>query len=172
MPRPCVHKLPPSLQRIRSPVGLFGLVADDMRKGVLGELAREMRLVAGPIAEGAAEAVNRRILNPHATKQHFQRHRRKRSVGALAGENEVGDLRLVDPPQDRERGLAERNSMLARSLRALRRDGPDLGVNVDFFPTCAKNLAGPRRRKDGEFQRNGGDGLALAELGENPGRSW
>ena len=51
MPRPCVHKFAPPRQRVRSPVGLFGLVADDMRQRVLGKFAREVRLVARPIAE-------------------------------------------------------------------------------------------------------------------------
>ncbi len=136
MPRPSIHKLSPSRQGVRSPVGLFGLIPDDVRKRMLGKLVGEVRLVACPIAKSATEAVNRRILNPHATKQHFQRHHRKRSVGALAGENEVGDLRLVDPPQDRERGLAERNAMLARRLHTLGRDSPDLG---------AKGLSANRR---------------------------
>jgi hypothetical protein len=34
---------------------LFGFVADDMRKGMFGKLAREMYLIARPIAERATE---------------------------------------------------------------------------------------------------------------------
>ena len=51
MPRLSVHKLAPPRQCVRSTVGLFGLVADDMGKRVFGQLARERRLVAGPIAK-------------------------------------------------------------------------------------------------------------------------
>ena len=88
---------------------------------------------------------------------------------ALAGENVIRDLRLVDLPQDRERGLAERDAMLARRLHALGRDGPDLGVKVDLRPSRAENFAGSSRRQDSEFQRQPGHGLALAELGDKAG---
>ena len=47
--RPGVHELAPPRQRVASAVGLFGLVADDVRQRVLGEFAREMRFVARPI---------------------------------------------------------------------------------------------------------------------------
>ena len=42
MPRPSVHKLAPPRQRVRSPVSLLGLVADDVGERVLGKLAGEM----------------------------------------------------------------------------------------------------------------------------------
>jgi len=51
MALPGVHKLAPPRERVGSPVGLLGLVADDVRKGMLRQLAREMRLVSHPIAE-------------------------------------------------------------------------------------------------------------------------
>ena len=51
MPRPCVHKLTPPRQRVGSPIGLFGFVADDVRKSMFGELTREMGFVARPIAK-------------------------------------------------------------------------------------------------------------------------
>ena len=128
-----------------------------------------MGFVAGPIAESASEAMHRRFLNPHAPQHHFQRHDRKRLSGPLAEENVIRNLRLVDLPQDRERGLAERDAMLARCLHALGRDGPDLGVKVDLRPSRAENFAGSRRRQDSEFQRQPGHGLALAELGDEIG---
>jgi len=51
MVRPSVHKLAPARERVGSAVGLFGLVADDMRERMLGKLAREVRFISGPIAE-------------------------------------------------------------------------------------------------------------------------
>src|ERR1700722_4231791 len=51
MPRPSVHKLASPRQRVRSPVGLFGLVADDMGERVLRKLPREMRFVPRPISK-------------------------------------------------------------------------------------------------------------------------
>jgi hypothetical protein len=49
--RPIDGKLASPRQRVRSAVGLFGLVADDMGERMFGELAREMGFVAGPISE-------------------------------------------------------------------------------------------------------------------------
>src|SRR5579859_4339520 len=51
MARPCVHQLAPPRQRVRSPIGLLGLVADDVSESMFGKLAREVRFVARPIAE-------------------------------------------------------------------------------------------------------------------------
>ena len=44
-------KLAPPRQRVGSPIGLLGLVADDMGERMLGKFAREVRFVAGPITE-------------------------------------------------------------------------------------------------------------------------
>jgi hypothetical protein len=46
-----------SRQQVGSAVGLFGLVADDVRKDLFGKLARKMRFEAGTIAERASEAM-------------------------------------------------------------------------------------------------------------------
>ena len=56
--RPSSHQRPALFQRVAAPIGLLGLVADHMRERRLGDLAREMRLIARPISEGRAEAVN------------------------------------------------------------------------------------------------------------------
>jgi hypothetical protein len=48
---PCVHQLAAPRQRVGSPVDLFGLVADHVRKRVFGKFAREMRFVPRPIPE-------------------------------------------------------------------------------------------------------------------------
>jgi hypothetical protein len=133
-----------------------------MGERMLGKLAREMGFIPGPVAERAAETVRGRILDPHATEHHFQRHDGERLAGPLAGENIVRDLRLVDLREDRERGLAERNAMLARRLHALGRDSPDLGVKIDLRPSGSENFPGSRRRQDGEFQRERGHGLPLS----------
>lgn len=44
--RPILHQLPPSFERIRSAVCLFGLVADDMCKRCFGNLARKGSLIS------------------------------------------------------------------------------------------------------------------------------
>ena len=54
-----------------SAVGLFGLVADHVRKGVLGELAREVRFVADPIS------VLRGFMGTHAYFPFFRSRRVK-----------------------------------------------------------------------------------------------
>ena len=51
--------------------------------------------------------------------------------------------------------------MLSGGLHPLRRDRPDLRVKVDLRPTGAERFAGSPGRKDSEFQRHRGDGLAL-----------
>src|SRR3984893_18525875 len=48
--RPGFHERTPLFERITAPVGLFGLVADDMSQSGLRYLARKMRLVSRPIA--------------------------------------------------------------------------------------------------------------------------
>jgi hypothetical protein len=40
MARPSVQKLAPPLQRVGSPIGLLGLVADDVGEGVFGAFTR------------------------------------------------------------------------------------------------------------------------------------
>jgi hypothetical protein len=47
MPRPSVHWLAPPRQRVGSPIGLLGLVADHMGERMFGQFAREVRFVAG-----------------------------------------------------------------------------------------------------------------------------
>jgi hypothetical protein len=59
MPRPSVHQFAPPRERIAAPVGLFGLVANDVRQRMFGKLAGKMRLVACPIAERTSKAVRR-----------------------------------------------------------------------------------------------------------------
>src|ERR1700730_17046604 len=49
--RPGFHERTPLFERITAPVGLFGLVADDMSQSGLRYLARKTRLVPRPIAE-------------------------------------------------------------------------------------------------------------------------
>ena len=49
--RPSGHQFAASFKRVASPVCLFGLVADAVRERMLSELAREVRLVAGPVAK-------------------------------------------------------------------------------------------------------------------------
>jgi hypothetical protein len=49
---PEVHQFAPPRERVRSTVGLFGLVADDISsRGVFGKFARIVRFVARPISE-------------------------------------------------------------------------------------------------------------------------
>src|ERR1700733_833168 len=61
--RPCLHERSALLQSIRAPVSLLGLVADHMSERGFGDLSREVRLIAGPIAKGAPESVNRSVGN-------------------------------------------------------------------------------------------------------------
>ena len=64
--RPGLHQRPALLQSIGPPISLLGLIPDDMRKGSFGELAREVCLVARPIAEARSEPMNRSVGNSKA----------------------------------------------------------------------------------------------------------
>jgi hypothetical protein len=72
--RPCLHQLAPLFQRVAAPVRLLGLVANRVRKGGLGNLARELGLVPRSIAKGRAEAMRREIASSHSPQRHQQRH--------------------------------------------------------------------------------------------------
>ncbi len=109
---PCSHKLAPLFQRIAAPVSLFRLVANDVRKRRLGKLACEMRLVAGPIAEGGPEAM-RGYANAHAAQEHVQRHHGKRLFGPLARKEEIACPRLGKRFEDRQR-RAQRGTRCSR----------------------------------------------------------
>src|SRR5580693_2448629 len=54
--------------------------------------------------------------------------------------------------EDRERAIGQRNAMLARRLRAGRRDRPDFASEVDFVPTGGQRLARSRRRQNAKFE--------------------
>ena len=93
--------LAPPRQRVRSPVSLLRLVADDMRKGVLGQFAREMRLVARPVAERASETM-RRVGRLDPPQQHFEGHAGKGTAGPSAGKNIVARPPRLSFPRGRE----------------------------------------------------------------------
>src|SRR5580700_10013254 len=54
-------------------------------------------------------------------------------------------------------------------LHALSWDGPDGRLEVDLIPGCAQNLARARRRQDRELDGQGGHGVTLADLADEPG---
>jgi len=58
--RPRLHQRPALLQSIAASICLFRCIAYDMRERSLRDLAREVRLIARPIPEGAPEPMNRR----------------------------------------------------------------------------------------------------------------
>ena len=61
-------------------------VADPVRQGGFGDLAREARLVARPVAEGGAEAVDRELACPRLIEGPGKRHHALRRGGKLTGE--------------------------------------------------------------------------------------
>jgi hypothetical protein len=104
---------------------LLGFVADDMRKRGFRNLARKMRLVAGPVAESRAETVNRHGVLIHPAQEHFHRHDGKRPSGALARKDKFARPRLGQLFEDGEGAVGKRNAMLARGLHALGGNRPD-----------------------------------------------
>jgi hypothetical protein len=53
--RPCIHELASHLKRIAAAVGGLGLIIEHVRKRCLGNLARELRVIAAPVAERASD---------------------------------------------------------------------------------------------------------------------
>ena len=79
---PRVHQRSPLLQRVAAPIGLLGFVADDVSERSFGQFAREIRLVARPIAEGRTKPVNRDPIGLHSAQEH--------STMAILGQRFVG----------------------------------------------------------------------------------
>ena len=115
MARPRVHNLAPPRQRIRSPVGLFGLVADDMRE----------RMLASSRGKGVSFPAQSR----NACGSRARSHPRSPSTATpfptpclragLPGRWPGKRSREASPPplpEDRDGGLAKRNAMLAPRL--------------------------------------------------------
>ena len=123
----------------------------------LGRLAREVRLVAGPIAEAGTETVHCRVLDAHAAQHHFERHDGKRPAAALAGKHELArQLRLAH-------ALARsRPRALSRGTRCSRPPSCAPGRHVQILPAGrlrpsarSENFAGARRGQDRKAQAPG-----------------
>ncbi len=116
---PRIHQLAALLQRITPPVGLFGLVPDDVGQSCLHDFAGEARDVSRPIPEAGAEAVNGGVFDLHPAQDHFHRHIRKRLVARLPGKNEIARLEFFKLAQDSNRpNLVQRGLLTAACRRA------------------------------------------------------
>src|SRR4029453_19190751 len=76
-------------QGVAAPVGLLGLVANDMGERGLGNFARKMRLVPRPIPKGRTETVNRRTINLQSAHYFGHRHMRQWLSAARARKNVI-----------------------------------------------------------------------------------
>ena len=150
--RPCFHERPPFFQGIATTIGPFGRIASDMSKSRFGNLTREMRRLAAPIAERAPEAMNGHARRLHPAQEHMQRHARKRLIGALAGKNEFARSNRRERFKDRQNPGRERHAMLAPGLHASGGNRPDLALKIEFNPSGAKHLPRARRSQNREFE--------------------
>src|SRR4051794_4831240 len=62
---PCIHKLAPLVEQVRSAIGGLDRGADAVRERHLCQLAGKARALRGPVAKGRAEAVNSQIIALH-----------------------------------------------------------------------------------------------------------
>src|ERR1700733_5746096 len=145
---------------------------------MLGYLSRKVRFIPRPVSKSASEAMHRHMLRipaQHPAQHHFQRHPRKRPSGPLAREYELGDSRLSELLEDRERWLAQRDSVFTASFHSPGGNGPNLGGKVDLGPLRAKDFARTRCRQNGKLQRQGSDSVSFSKLvdkGRNVGVAY
>src|SRR3954447_8227618 len=94
VPRPCRHKLSAFFEKIASPVSRLALVRDGVRERHFAYLVREGGALRRPVAERAAEAMDRRF-DPHPAERHVEGHDRQWFCRASLQEIQT---RYGDPP--------------------------------------------------------------------------
>ena len=154
---PCVHERATLFEGVAAPVGLLGLVADQMRERSLRHFSREMRFVAGPVAERAAKAVDSRALNAEPRQNLRHGNVRKRTRTSWAGEYKHARAHRRKPFGSRQRSLRQGHAMFAGGLRPAGRHSPDFGRHVHFRPARAQNLTRPRRGENAKLERLSSD---------------
>ena len=167
---PRAHKCPPFFEGITTPVGLFGFVADDMRQSALGDFARKMRFVAGPIAKAAAKAVYGNVLSAQAAHDFGHRHMRERLSAAVAGKNKLVDLHLGELFQDCKRSIRKWNAVFSPGFHARRRNDPDTPREVDFGPSRAIDFAGASGRQNRKLESARRDRVNAAQSLQEGGK--
>ena len=129
-----------------------------MRQRSFGELAREVGLLGGPIAEARPEAVHRVAVAVHAAQQLQHRHvgqalalDARRRTGAGCRPRAAATVRISSVRSDSGTRWSRPAFMRPR------RDRPDLRGEVDLGPDGVDRLAGPHGAEDGELKRPGAD---------------
>ena len=92
---PRVHQVETLLQQIPAPIRRLDFVADGMRKRHLDNLARIVRPLGGPIAEGRPEAMRGQIASAHSAQQHEKRHVGERAAGFAPGNTKAAPYPLL-----------------------------------------------------------------------------
>jgi hypothetical protein len=88
------HHAPAALEQVSAAIRLFHLAAHRVCQCHLGDLAREIRALGGPIAKRRTEAVGGEIIAFHSAQQHQEGHVAQR-LTAFATREHVRFSRLV-----------------------------------------------------------------------------
>ena len=127
-----------------------------MGQGHFRNIPREVRHLAGPVAEARTEPM-RDVVSPgaanpvaHAAHQLQQGHVRQRAPVASAREHVA-----IDAWQGREnlqRRIRQRHPVLAVGLHPRRRNGPGRALQVDLRPLRLQDLPGAAGCQDEELE--------------------
>src|SRR5262245_51447844 len=165
------HQLDAPLKQIAAEVRLFRRVGDAMGEGVLANLAWEIALLAGPIAERTAHAVNASLVlaEPQVAQDIAQRRVRNPGAPIQAREDEAPGVDRRHALEDGDRGVGERYGVSFFLLHAHRRDGPALAIPINLFPARPARLPRPGGGEHDQLDASLGDAVTLAHLGDEAG---
>src|SRR5215470_8097499 len=161
--RPCIHQPPSLLEQIGAPICPLDRAANSVSERLLDNDVVVARPLVRPIAERATEPMRGDVRAPHALSQ-VPHHRVSQRLAVLAGEDEViaGGTKLLHPLEHGERGIRQRDAMLAAGLHARARYDPNLIEQIKLRPLRADHLADPSRGQDCKFERARRDAFAAA----------
>ena len=121
--------------------------------GIAGTLCR-------PIPEGRAEAMHGRL---HVGAHILKKLAHPSFIERLPSVVQKDKLAVMGHGfQNLDGTITQRDSMLPVGFHPLCRDRPELMLEVDFIPRCAKCLVGPDGGQDREFESAGGYQVPLA----------
>jgi hypothetical protein len=109
---------------------------------MFSKLAREMRLVARPVAKRRSKAVNSCALAEHASQKFQHRHVRERTPVATAEH----ELAIAWVREDRQRAVGQRDLVLTCGLHPFGRNCPYFLRVVDLSRAGANDFARARGR--------------------------
>ena len=161
---PCAHQSSSPLKQVRSCVCSFYFVSDRMGQRSFGNFTANFRAFTAPIAEGTSKAMGCNVGTTHPFHEGFKDHDRLRARSSVfsigfAREDQfwIESLCFL---QNFHSFYRERNTMRQPRLHAHGRNGPSVGVEVNFFPSSSARFTRPHCSEDDKFESTSRHALA------------